>query len=232
MARPKRDAVRQEMADDIKRVAREQMREQGTAGISLRGIARTLDITAPAIYNYYPRLDDLITALLVDAFNAHADAMQAAAESVPGEGLLPRIRAVWLAYRNWAVANVVDFDLMYGNPIPGYQAPADITIPLARRPLELVMTLMIQAQRRGEIAIPAAYRSIPPANANHITEFIQQFGLTVEPALFYYMLIGWTRIHGIVMLEIRHHLAPPIGNVETACAHEIDVLLDALKPRR
>ena len=41
-----------------------------------------------------------------------------------------------LAYREWAIAHPVDFQLIYGNPIPGYDAPAEITVPLARRPFD------------------------------------------------------------------------------------------------
>ena len=77
MARPRREAAHPNIAAAIKSVARQQMSERGTAGLSLRAIARELEITAPAIYNYYPRLDDLITALIVDAFQSLADAMQA-----------------------------------------------------------------------------------------------------------------------------------------------------------
>ena len=41
------------MITQIKVVARQQMAEHGTAGLSLRGIAREMGITAPAIYNYF-----------------------------------------------------------------------------------------------------------------------------------------------------------------------------------
>ena len=78
--RPTREHAHEriDMITRIKAVARQQMAEHGTAGLSLRGIAREMGITAPAIYNYFPRLDDLITALIVDAFTALADAMEAA----------------------------------------------------------------------------------------------------------------------------------------------------------
>ena len=81
MARPTHDA-------QIKAAARQQMAEHGTAGLSLRGIARQLGITAPAIYNYFPRLEDLITALIVDAFSDLADVMEAADAAVASERAL------------------------------------------------------------------------------------------------------------------------------------------------
>ena len=78
MPRPRNIEAREETANEIKAIARQQLADNGTNGISLRGIARDLGITAPAIYNYFPKLEDLITALLVDAFTGHADAVDAA----------------------------------------------------------------------------------------------------------------------------------------------------------
>ena len=114
--RPKRRATHphDSMEAQIKAVARQQMADHGTAGLSLRGIGREMGISAPAIYNYYPRLDDLITALIVDAFNALADAIEAAEAGTPGETCGQKILAMCLAYRQWAVEHPVDFQLIYG----------------------------------------------------------------------------------------------------------------------
>ena len=154
--RPKREYARErtDMMTQIKTVARQQMAEHGTAGLSLRGIAREMGITAPAIYNYFPRLDDLITALIVDAFTALADAIQAAEVAEESEKCGPKIIASCLAYREWAIGHPVDFQLIYGNPIPGYIAPAEITVPLARRPFDGLFRLFFEAHRTGELVDP------------------------------------------------------------------------------
>ena len=112
-ARPKRAQARErgEMIARIKAAARQQMAEHGTAGLSLRGIARELGITAPAIYNYFPRLEDLITALIVDTFSALAEAMEAAEAAVPSDRPYDKIMALCLAYRQWAVEHPVDFQM-------------------------------------------------------------------------------------------------------------------------
>ena len=84
MPRPRNQDAREELSEAIKATARQQMAAQGTAGLSLRAIARDLGMTAPAIYHYFPRLEDLITALVVDAFNGLADAMETAAAQLDG----------------------------------------------------------------------------------------------------------------------------------------------------
>jgi AcrR family transcriptional regulator len=114
------------MGERIKQAARAQMVQHGTAGISLRGIARELDITAPAIYNYYPRLDDLITALIVDAFIALADASRPPrTPSSPAAGW--PILASCLAYREWAIAHRWTFQL-----IPAIRSPVTLHLPRSR----------------------------------------------------------------------------------------------------
>ena len=57
-ARERRTTHKPLSPDAIKAAAREEMAEHGTAGLTLRGTARRLGVTAPAIYNYFPRLDD------------------------------------------------------------------------------------------------------------------------------------------------------------------------------
>lgn len=227
MPRPRREALRQATAAEIKAIARAQMREKGTAGLSLRGIAREMNITAPAIYNYFPRLDDLITALIVDAFNAHADAMEQAIEAE--QTVAAQMQQALYAYRDWAVAHPVDFQLIYGNPIPGYSAPPEVTVPLARRPFELMMRLMLPAWMAGELQVMADYRELPAANLEQLSRILEgaaDFALPAE--LLYLIIMGWTRIHGIVMLEIFAHLPPTVGDVAVFYAHEVEVVLHTL----
>lgn len=225
MPRPRREKLRKEIAEEIKAVAREQMRHLGTAGLSLRAIAREMDITAPAIYNYFPNLDALITALIVDAFDALAEAMRAAAEEAAGDSPGDKIRASILAYRSWALENPVQFQLIYGNPIPGYEAPAEVTAPLARRPFEDLFSLFSEAWQLGELQLPGASRGMPAPVAEHITAWKSELGFPGPGGLFYLLAVGWSRIHGMVMLELFGHSQPVVGDTAAFYEHEVDALL-------
>jgi len=220
-------AKRQITTEEIKSIARQQMAEKGTNGLSLRGIARELNITAPAIYNYFPRLDDLITALIVDAFTALASAVEAADQGEETTAYGARLKAALMAYRKWAITHPADFQLIYGNPIPGYEAPADVTIPLARRSLEIMGQPMGLAWQAGQLTFPPEYQPIPEANKAFMKEWLDplygEIGLPVE--MFYVLLVGWSRIHGIIMLELFEHLGPTVGDVRTFYEHEVDTLL-------
>ena len=228
--RPKRELGRERSATiaQIKAVARQQMAEYGTAGLSLRGIGREMNITAPAIYNYFPRLDDLITALIVDAFNALADAMAAAELAVQSEACGPKIQASCLAYREWAIAHPVDFQLIYGNPIPGYVAPAEITVPLARRPFDGLSRLFFEAYRTGELVVPAEYTPVPASISAHFATWLPEAGYDFPDALLCLLMSGWARIHGMAMLELFEHLGPVVGDSAAFYRYELGALLQQL----
>ncbi|MFN2196348.1 MAG: TetR/AcrR family transcriptional regulator [Anaerolineales bacterium] len=228
MARKRKAAVHAQMKADIKAAARRQMQAHGTAGLTLRGIARDLRITAPAIYHYFPSLDDLITSLIVDAFQGLADAMEQAGRQVVSVHYGEKIKATMLAYRQWAVTHPIDFQLIYGNPIPGYHAPAEVTAPLARQPFEWLGELMVQAWHSKELIIPAAYMLIPAGIQEHLEQFRAQTDLPLADEIIYLMVVGWSRSHGMVMLELFEHSQPVIGHPADFYEHETETFLASL----
>jgi AcrR family transcriptional regulator len=229
--RPKHELARErsETITQIKTVARQQMAEHGTAGLSLRGIAREMGITAPAIYNYFPRLEDLITALIVDAFNSLAEAMDAAEAASPSDRPYDKIMALCLAYREWAIAHPTVFQLIYGNPIPGYHAPEELTIPLARRPFLGLFRWFIRAHQAGELVIPAEYQVVPPAMVEGIAAWKRLSGIEMPDALLGLLMSGWARIHGAVLLELFGHLEPLVGSGGSFYRYELEAFAERLE---
>jgi AcrR family transcriptional regulator len=236
--RPKREIGRErsETCLLIKAAARQQMIERGTAGLSLRGIARELGITAPAIYNYFPRLDDLITALIVDAFTALADSMEAAEAALDSERAYDNIVELCMAYRQWATTHPIDFQLIYGNPIPGYHAPEDITIPLARRPFLGLFRWFLRSYDAAELAIPPEYAVVPASMVEGIAAWRRLSGIEMPDALLGLLMSGWSRVHGAVMLELFGHIQPLVGDAEAFFRYEIEAFAERLglreQPRR
>src|SRR5215207_10245624 len=124
MVRPTLKKQIPNLQEAIKETAWKQITAFGAPALSLRAIARELNITAPAIYNYFPDRDALVTALIIDAFTSFGDWQLEARDSVPEEDLPGRLNAIGLAYRNWAHAYPQRYQLIFGAPIPGYKAPA------------------------------------------------------------------------------------------------------------
>ncbi len=199
----------------IKDTARQLMAEHGTDGLSVRGIAKVLGITPPAIYHYFASLDELITALITDNFNALADALEAARATLPDSDPARQLAAVLLAYRTWAVAHPVDFQLIYGNPIPGYVAPREVTVPAVVRGFSVIVGLIEALLQSGRLTPQPPYDRIDePAFEQRIRETIAQDGYPISEMAYYLGIVGWSRLHGIIMLEIFNHIQPVVGDVE------------------
>lgn len=208
----RRERLHDATREEIKTLARRHMADQGTAAISLRGIAREMGITAPALYRYYADRDELITALIVDAYNATADTLEAVRDALPPEATVERLLAMMLAYREWAVVHPADYALILGNPIPGYKAPAEITTPAARRTLMLFMELIETSWQQGQLAPPVEYAELLPRFQQQIVGGTEHYGAALAHPALEVVLGMWGKLHGLISLELFGHLQPIVGN--------------------
>ena len=132
-----RQRARAELTREIKEAARRQLAETGAPQLSLRAVARELGLVSSALYRYFPSRDDLLTALIIDAYDSLGEAAETAAAAAGTAGPSSGWRAVCHAIRDWARQNPHEYALIYGSPVPGYQAPRDTVAPAARVPLVL-----------------------------------------------------------------------------------------------
>lgn len=228
MTTSRRERLRESTREEIKSIARKHMQEQGTAAISLRAIARDMGLTVMALYRYFPSRDDLLTALILDTFNALADAMEQADYTQSRDAHANRIWAVMLAYRDWAIAHPVDFQLIYGNPVPEYHAPEEVTVAAARRGFDVVLKILGDALVAGQLVIPTTYHHLPPHVNQHMTQMIEAASYNVSLPIVYIGVVGWARMHGMIMLELFNHTPPVVGNPAEFYRFEIHHLLNSI----
>jgi AcrR family transcriptional regulator len=126
------------MTEEIKTVAKRHLATDG-ANLSLRAVARDLGMASSAVYRYFASRDELLTALIIDAYDAIGEAAERAAAACSKP--LDKWLAAGHAARDWAVANPHEWALIYGSPVPGYAAPRDTVEPAARIMLLLGATL-------------------------------------------------------------------------------------------
>src|SRR6476619_3633829 len=117
-----RARVRAEMIDEIKAVARRHLAADG-ANLSLRAVARDMGMVSSAVYRYFASRDDLLTALIIEGYNAMGEAAERAEAAVPRRDLPGRWMAICHAVRDWGRAHPAEYALLYGSPVPGYAAP-------------------------------------------------------------------------------------------------------------
>lgn len=199
------------LAEEIKAVAWRQIAEQGASALSLRAIARELSITAPAIYNYFPRRDDLVTELIVDAFTSFGDSQIAALETIPSGDHAGRLRALGLAYRQWAVTHPQRYMLIFGAPIPGYSAPAERTAPAAARALDVLVGVLADAHHANKLALNPDL-SLTPAVQEMMAAWQASRSPGVERRVLALALSIWGWAHGLVMLEIGNQYPPFVSD--------------------
>ena len=205
MALSRRERRHEQTRQEIKQIARQQMAQQGTASLSLRGIAAEMGMSAPSLYNYYTNRDDLVTDLLVESYSHQAEALEQASASCQAQEVIPCLLTTVLAYRQWAVEHPQEFALIAGSPIPGYVAPVELTLPLGRRSVKVLLDLLQRAW--DEHPLPPQPSSPDIAVDAFNEEFIswcreQGYGLPVV-VLF---LELYAFLQGMIALEVFGHL--------------------------
>jgi AcrR family transcriptional regulator len=156
-SRTARERVRAELIREITEAARRQLAVDGAPGLSLRAVAREMGMVSSAIYRYFPSRDDLLTALIIDGYNAVGEAVEQADAACSRDDYPGRWLATCRAVRDWALANPHEYALVYGSPVPGYRAP-ERTIGPASRAAAVVGKIISDAYRAGApgLATPGA----------------------------------------------------------------------------
>jgi AcrR family transcriptional regulator len=204
----RRERLRAETVTDIKLAARRLLVAGGPAAISLRAIARELGMTAPALYRYFAGLDDLILTTVTDLFEelraTTADAATAHADAEP----LVRVGHMARAFRQWSLERPAEFALMFGSPIPGVTPLAERGSPLldaGARFGETFFTVLGEHYARHPFGEEEP--DLPdPALRELFKPYLDSFGDRFPLPVIYLFVAAWTRLYGIVAMEVFGHL--------------------------
>lgn len=178
----RREKQRRILVDDILGEAMTQLDANGPTSVSLRAIARSVGMSAPSLYTYFPSLSDLFTALIVQSYESLADYVAAALDEVAGETLEYRLEAGPRAYRHWALANRQRFNLIFFDQITNYTAPPE-----------------------GP-TIAAQIAALRPMASSYAQAIGVEFEDLLEPGQPLTGFLGWWgSFHGVVALEVNHH---------------------------
>ena len=199
-----RARARAELTDQIKAVARRHLAEDGAPALSLRAVAREVGMVSSAIYRYFPSRDELLTALIVDAFDAVGLAAERADSACAPDDVRARWMAVAVAVRRWALTHPHEYALVYGSPVPGYSAPTDTVDPAAR-----VSLVFLRLVAHGVAIGAVATDDHIDTNRTVRQDLAQLRAVAVDgvpdPALSRAMLV-WAHLFGAVSYELFGHL--------------------------
>jgi AcrR family transcriptional regulator len=206
-----RERARAELTREIKEEARRQLAATGADGLSLRAVARELGMVSSALYRYYPSRDDLLTALIIDAYNAlGAVAEHAIACPAPAR---ERWVAACHAIRDWARSNPHEYTLIYGSPVPGYRAPEATIGPASRVPLAFAGVVR-EALAAGELAAPREAPAVTGELAEQAVTLSAALSAATgsaessggpagdPPDALVRAVIAWTQLFGMISFEL------------------------------
>jgi len=192
----------------IKEEAGRQLAAEGAARLSLRAVARELGMASSALYRYFPSRDDLLTALIIDAYDALGAAAEDALAAVDRKATragrtadpVDRWVAVCVGARDWAVAHPHEYALIYGSPVPGYSAPRDTVGPASRVGLALVGVAR-DASGAGALGAP---HGRPPADVLHTDMALLASRLAPDlPVVSIAALVAaWAQLFGLISFEV------------------------------
>lgn len=193
-----RQRVRAAVSADIVAEARRQLADQGAGSLSLRAVARELGMASSAVYRYFPSHDDLLTALIVEAY----DSLGRAAEETAALGgdALARWTSVCRAVRGWALDHPHEYALIYGSPVPGYHAP-EVTLGPATRVTLVLAGVVAEAYRAGELEETGA-QPLAPAVATEAGRVADLAFPGVPLPIVARALLAWSQLFGQVSFEL------------------------------
>ncbi|EST20327.1 TetR/AcrR family transcriptional regulator [Streptomyces roseochromogenus] len=211
-----RARARIEVTAAIKEAARRQLAEEGAAKLSLRAVARELGMVSSALYRYFPSRDELLTALIIDAYDSLGEAAEKARDAVSGAAPVDRWTAVCEAARGWALAHPHEYALIYGSPVPGYSAP-ETTIRAAAR-VGLVLIGIVRDAHEGpglaELPLPAALR---PEGEHMVAAFAPE----LRPEAAVALVAAWAQLFGLVGFELFGQFNNVVEDRETFFRHAV-----------
>jgi AcrR family transcriptional regulator len=199
--RTARARAREAITAEIMEAARRQLAAEGAAALSLRSIARELGMVSSAIYRYVDSRDDLLTRLIIEAYDSLGTAAEDAVAASAGQPDAERWVATAMAIRAWALARPHEYMLLYGTPVPGYAAPDDTVAPGTRVTLAL-LSIVRDAAATGRLSAPMLGVDAPTQLAGDLERLATIVDLPVPSSVLLATLGAWTQLFGLLSFEL------------------------------
>lgn len=218
----RRERVRAATAQEIIQTARRLLVEHGPEAVSLRAIAREMGMTAPALYRYFDSHEVLIKHVIASIFAELTVGLRAAIDSVGPAGsgaassgaaddgvLAEMVMAACWEFRRWSLDHPREFGLLFGTPLPGVNIERDeITAEGGAQFGNTFFALILELWRKHPFAVPAD-QEIAPGLLEQLARYRDGLGELADGlplGLLLIFLRCWTRLYGIVGLEVFGHL--------------------------
>ncbi|MFF1306043.1 TetR/AcrR family transcriptional regulator [Streptomyces sp. NPDC058307] len=197
----------------------------GIHALSIAALARGMAMSAPAVYRYFPSRDALVAHLVTLSYEQLVAAMS---QAVEGSRRAPRARLRQLvgAYRDWALRYRRRYGMLFGEQAG--ELPGNVT---ARTPLDQAMALLID--------LLTAVQGSPAADSGSgdrtLDGQLRQWARSQQrpdtsPRAARAAILIWSRVHGIVSLELTGVFDNRPLEAQRLIDSEIDNAVRSLEP--
>jgi AcrR family transcriptional regulator len=194
----RRERIRAGTLAEIREHGFAQVAEGGPAALSLAGIAKAMGMSGPALYRYFASRDDLLVALAEESWADIADTLTEVAKRTQSATPEERLRAALNGTRQWALKKPHLYRLVFGTSYGSGKLDPDHIVPPAQRAMNVVLTALSQmgpAERAAAVSDSELRRDLARwANGSEDSPH--------DPRVLFLGLLAWTRIHGMISLEI------------------------------
>jgi len=192
-----RARARAEVRAAILAAAARRLAEDGADDLSLRAVARDVGMVSSAVYRYFASRDELLTALIIEAYDSLGDHAETAVAASRGRPAAERWVDAAMAIRAWALAHRNDYALIYGTPIPGYAAPDD-TVASGTR----VSRALVSIVRDADELEPVPKHPIAPSLSESFAALREEIDLEVDDATTLAVITAWSQLFGLLSFEL------------------------------
>lgn len=209
----RRDRRRQETVDDIKGAARRQLARGGTAAISLRAIARELEITASAVHYYFPSRQALIDSLILDGYHSLAHALRTAHHPTTNRPPAQQWIAVCQGHRSWALRHAEQYLLLYGHDGAAAARRRNAEIHKAMSSVtDVLFAVMRNAVATGEIDTDRIAAITTTSFRGELANWRAAEGTveTLPDGALAACITLYAHLHGAITLELLGHVPPQL----------------------
>lgn len=193
---------REMMRGDILVAARSILETGGFTALSMRSLAEAVGVRAPTLYDYFASKEEVLNAIYLEAANTMRDYFtDHMAGSGPG---IPRLIAMGLCYRDFAVINPTMFQLVFSRVDASF-IPGPEQMQIAKGLFDALRSEVVTAIDLGQIE---------PGDPDAISVSL------------------WAMVHGLATLQLDGHVekcAP--GGSEHVVVAAISALFQGLVPR-
>ena len=228
---PRRQRLRSETVADIKARAWESMRETGAAALSLRDIARQMGMAPSAMYRYFASRDDLLTTLIVDAFDSLGEMVAAEYARSTEQGLdaFETFMAVAHVYRRWAMGHRAQWALIFSTSLPSYNGTPETTAA-AFRSFSVLQRLTADSVAADLLDIERIEGLLGEKLHDSLEQWSVMSGQDVPVGALAGSMWCYCLLNGVISLDLNGHLPPPMLDNEAFFDSAMRAMLTYLSP--